>query len=84
LKIYLQNLEHQNQKNKEVPSEFYKNLPDVQGSTGGLLMNGKFHYASGGYVMPEVCSGWICYIGNTITVPADAYPRRNLLLRNQQ
>jgi TP901 family phage tail tape measure protein len=34
------------------PSEFYQNLPDVEGSTGGLLKNGKFHYATGGFVMP--------------------------------
>ena len=36
-------------------------LPDVQGSTGGLLKDGKFHYASGGLIIPRFKTGG--YVG---------------------
>ena len=34
-------------------------LPDVQGATGGLLKNGKFHYANGGMVRGYAMGGYV-------------------------
>jgi TP901 family phage tail tape measure protein len=40
--------------NKNLDDEYDSfGLPNVQGATGGLLKNGRFHYATGGFVMPS-------------------------------
>ena len=53
-------------KKPEIKHVGMEDLPDVQGSTGGLLMNGKFNYAKGGLVPKYFAMGGYARGGDVV------------------